>query len=129
MEKSELIQFWLDSAAQDLIVCESLFEKKHFDWCLFIGHLVLEKVLKALWIKAHYPELHPRIHNLAKLAERIPLQLSDEQRDFLLKVNMFYLQGRYPEERAEFYKVCTPEFALENFEAMKRFYQWLRTQF
>ncbi len=129
MEKAELVKFWLDSAAEDLAVCESLFEKKHYDWCLFIGHLVLEKVLKALWIREHYPELHPRIHNLEKLAERIPLELTDQQRTYLLEVNMFYLQGRYPEEKSEFYKICTPDFTKQNFRAIKEFYQWLLTQF
>jgi len=46
MEKAELIKFWLDSAVEDLTVCESLFEEKHHDWRLFIGHLVLEKASK-----------------------------------------------------------------------------------
>lgn len=128
-KKTELIQSWLDSAAQDLTACESLFEKKHFDWCLFIGHLVLEKVLKALWIREHHPELHPRTHNLVKLAEQIPFELTPEQKNFLLDVNQFYLKGRYPEEKSEFYKICTPEFARENFNAIKEFYQWLLKQF
>jgi HEPN domain-containing protein len=129
MDKSELTTFWLDSAKHDLTVCESLFEKGHYDWCLFIGHLVLEKVLKALWIREHYPEPHPRIHNLAKLAESIPLELSNEQKAYLLKVNDFYLQGRYPEDKYEFFKICTPEFAHENFIAIKEFYSWLLKQF
>ncbi len=91
--------------------------------------MVLEKVLKALWIRAHYPELHPRIHNLAKLAEKIPVQLTDDQIAQLLKFNDFYLRGRYPDEKREFYKICTPEFAKENFEAIKEFQQWLLKQF
>lgn len=129
MDKSELVKFWIDSAASDLSVCESLFERKHYDWCLFVGHLVLEKAIKALWLREHYPEQHPRIHNLAKLAEKIPLELTDEQKIYLLKVNDFYLQGRYPEEKSEFYKICTPEFSRENFEAIKEFYQWLLMKF
>lgn len=129
MEKSELIQSWLDSAARDLTACESLFEKKHYDWCLFIGHLVLEKVLKALWIRAHHPEPHPRIHNLVKLAEKIPLSLTDEQTTQLLDFNQFYLKGRYPEDKAQFHKICTREFAQKNFKAIKAFYRWLLKQF
>lgn len=129
MEKSELVQSWLESAAQDLTVCESLFEKKHYDWCLVVAHLVLEKVLKALWIREHHPALHPRIHNLAKLAEQIPLQLNELQKRHLLDFNQFYLRGRYPEAKSEFYITCTPEFADENFQAMKELYQWLLNQF
>lgn len=129
MEKAALVQHWLDSAAQDLTVAESLFEKKHYDWCLFVAHLVIEKTLKAMWIRAHHPEMHPRIHNLAKLAEAIPLSLSPEQMSFLLDANQFYLKGRYPDEKSEFYKICTPEFTQENFNAVKDFHQWLLKQF
>jgi len=56
------------------------------------------------------------------------LDLSDTK-NFLLDVNQFYLKGRYPEEKSEFYKICTPEFARENFNAIKDFYQWLLKQF
>ncbi|NUM75562.1 HEPN domain-containing protein [candidate division KSB1 bacterium] len=129
MGKAELVQHWLDSAAQDLTVAESLFEKKHYDWCLFVAHLVIEKTLKAMWIRAHHPEMHPRIHNLAKLAEAIPLPLSPEQTKFLLRVNDFYLQGRYPEDKQNFYRVCTAEFTHENFTAIKEFYQWCLKEF
>lgn len=93
-------------------------------WSSCIG-----KTLKALWINRHYPELHPRIHNLAKLAEQIPLSITHDQKAYLVKVNDFYLQGRYPEEKEEFYKVCTPDFVRDNFEAIKEFYQWLLKQF
>ena len=29
----------------------SLFEKSHYTWALFIGHLVIEKLLKALYMQ------------------------------------------------------------------------------
>jgi HEPN domain-containing protein len=129
MDKSELVQHWLDSAKEDLAVCETLFKNKHYDWCLFIGHLVLEKVLKALWVREHFPEPHPRIHNLNKLSEKIPLNLTDEQKTYLNRVNDFYLQGRYPKEKREFYKLCTPEFTQKQFDAIKDFYKWLLQKF
>ncbi len=106
MDKSDAVKFWLDSAVEDLAVCDSLFEKKHYAWCLFVAHLVLEKALKALWYKNHYPEPHPWIHNLVKLAQQIPLPLTEGQNNFLLDVNNYYLSGRYPEEKQEFYKMC-----------------------
>jgi HEPN domain-containing protein len=129
MEKSELIRHWLDSAQKDLAVCESLFNNKHYDWCLFIGHLVLEKVLKALWIREHFPEPHPRIHNLFKLAEKIPLNLTEDQQNDLLDFNQFYLKGRYPEDKTEFYQLCTLEFTRTNFDKIKSYYEWLLKQF
>ncbi|NIV94523.1 HEPN domain-containing protein [candidate division KSB1 bacterium] len=100
-------------------MCDSLFEKKHDSWCLFIAHLVLEKTLKALWISEHYPEPHPRIHNLEKLARRIPIHLTEDQKKFLVKVNDFYLLERYSEEKEAFRKICTVEFASNNLKEIK----------
>jgi HEPN domain-containing protein len=31
-------------AGHNLEVAQDLFERQRFDWCLFVGHLVLEKV-------------------------------------------------------------------------------------
>ncbi len=40
------ISYWVDSANHDLDVAATLFQNKKYDWCLYIGHLVLEKKLK-----------------------------------------------------------------------------------
>ena len=68
MQKDEHIEYWLKSAAHDMDVANTLFENKKYDWCLFIGHLVLEKVLKAHYVK-NYNKLPPKIHNLVRLTE------------------------------------------------------------
>ena len=39
------VEYWVETAEHDLPVAESLFKNGHYDWCLFIGHLVLEKML------------------------------------------------------------------------------------
>ena len=39
------VAYWVDSADHDLEVAESLFKNEKYDWCLFIAHLVLEKML------------------------------------------------------------------------------------
>ena len=47
MEPKEHIEYWLKSAGHDLESAETLFEQKRYDWCLFLGHLVIENMLKA----------------------------------------------------------------------------------
>ncbi|MFQ5640225.1 MAG: nucleotidyltransferase domain-containing protein [bacterium] len=55
MEKSEWVQQWLDSAAEDLRVCESLFEKKHYDWCLSMApEPIVNKVRKFITTAGKY---------------------------------------------------------------------------
>ncbi len=45
------MNYWVNSANHDLDVSEALFQSGKYDWCLFIAHLVLEKILKAVYVK------------------------------------------------------------------------------
>jgi HEPN domain-containing protein len=127
MKKEEHINYWLKSAEHDLEVAETLFQNQKYDWCLFIAHLVLEKTLKAHFVK-QYNKLPPKIHNLVRLAEMSNLELTEEQKIFLDEVNDFNLEIRYPDYKFEFYKKCTKEFTKQYFGKIKEFYQWLLSQ-
>ncbi|MBI5187357.1 MAG: HEPN domain-containing protein [Nitrospinae bacterium] len=124
MDINQQVDYWLKSAAHDLEAAESLFQNQKYDWCLFIGHLVIEKVLKAFYVKDNN-EIPPKIHNLLRLAERTGLLFSDIQKQFLGEVNRFNIETRYPDTLHSFYKVCTEEFTEEYFKKIKEMYQWL----
>lgn len=121
------INYWLQSAQHDFETAEGLFIIKKFDWCLFLGHLVLEKTLKAYLVK-ETQSIPSKSHNLLLLAENANLQLSSEQKIFLEKVNDFNIEARYPDEKFSFYKICTESFTQENLNKIKDFYQWLLTK-
>jgi len=128
MKAEEHIEYWFGSADHDLETAEDLFIAGRFDWCLFLGHLVLEKALKAVYVRDNENRFPPRTHNLLKLAEATKLRLDDDQNVFLDEVNDFNLEVRYPEFRQEFYKYCTRELAADYFIKIKEFYQWLQSQ-
>ncbi len=69
MRIEDHIQYWLDSAAHDWRTAVNLYGAGKYDWCLFIGHLVLEKTLKAIFVQNNGNRLPPKTHNLVKLAE------------------------------------------------------------
>jgi HEPN domain-containing protein len=73
--KQEHIDYWLKTAAHDWEVAQSLFEHGKYDWCLFVAHLVIEKVLKAFWVRDSEKAV-PQIHNLLKLVHGTRLALS-----------------------------------------------------
>lgn len=127
MNKQQHIEYWLTSAAHDLDTAETLFQNGKYDWCLFIGHLVIEKVLKAFYVR-DTGEIPPKIHNLVKLAEGTILSLSDRQKQLLGEVNRFNIEARYPEHKYDFYKLCTKEFADEYFSKIKEIYRWMLSQ-
>lgn len=127
MDIKQQITYWLESAAHDLEVAETLFKNQKYDWCLFIGHLVLEKVLKACYVRDRQ-EAPPWIHNLVRLAENTKLSFTEEQMAFLADVNDFNIEIRYPDYKFNFYKTCNKEFTEEQFSKIKGMYKWLLSQ-
>ncbi|MEW5693227.1 MAG: HEPN domain-containing protein [Candidatus Hydrogenedentota bacterium] len=123
----EEIEYWLKSAEHDLETAESLFEKERYDWCLFLAHLVLEKILKAFYVRDN-SKMPPLLHKLDVLAENTKLIFSKKDLEFLKKVNEFNIQTRYPDKKFTFYKLCNKKFTKEYFERIKRIYQWLLSE-
>lgn len=128
MNIEDHINYWLKTAEHDLDVAESLFSSGKYDWCLFVGHLVLEKVLKAIFVQRSNNQVPPKIHNLIRLANFSNLELSDEQKLFLGDVNEFQLETRYPDYRSNFYTKCTRAFTEKYFTMIKEQYRWLKSQ-
>jgi HEPN domain-containing protein len=128
MNVDEHIGYWLDSAEHDLETAESLFTSGKYDWCLFLAHLVLEKALKAVYVRENDNRLPPKTHNLVKLAQETNLELTEEQNLFFDEVSDFNIEVRYPAYRQELYKVCTKELAEDYFTRIKELYRWIRSQ-
>jgi len=127
MNREDHINYWLNSADEDLKAAETLFHSGKYSWTLFIGHLIIEKALKALYIIENGNKIPPKIHNLVKLSELSNLKLDEEKRILLDEVNDFNLEARYPEFKNEFYKVCTREYAEHYFNKIKEIYTWLKS--
>ncbi len=128
MKLQEHIDYWLKSAAHDLESAETLFEHGRYDWCLFLGHLVIEKMLKAFFVRDTQNQTPPFTHNLSMIAAHTSLNLTLQQENLLLELNQFNLRTRYPDYKLEFYQKCTRQFAEPYFAKIKELYQWLLQQ-
>lgn len=126
MEIDQHIKFWIDGADHDLEAAESLQASGKFDWCLFLGHLVLEKALKAAYVRDNLNRMPPRTHNLVKIAEATTLEIDEDNRVFLDEVTAFNLEVRYPDYKQEFFKKCTQEFCDTKIRQIRDFLQWLK---
>lgn len=125
MDINEKIKYWVAISENDIPVMEHLFDSGDYSYSLFIGHLVLEKILKAHFVK-NREESPPRTHDLFKLANLSSLEFSEEQLKFLINVNTFNIEARYPEEKLNFYNKCTKEFTIENIHKIKELFLWLK---
>lgn len=127
MTPEEHIDYWVSASDLDFQTMENLFKSKDYSWALFMGHIVIEKLLKAYYVKT-VTSNPPRIHNLLRLAEKTNLSLSDEQKDHLILIKTFNLNTRYPDYKFEFYKKCTKDFTQRNLKIIKDLRKWMKEQ-
>ncbi len=97
MNKKDHIKYWVDTAVDDWASVNLLLKGKQYLRALFFGHLTLEKLCKAHWVKDNESNYPPKIHNLVWLVEKTNLSLSADDMDFLRRINDFQLEGRYPD--------------------------------
>ena len=113
MNKIELIKYWIESSDKDLITMNNLFRSGDYHWALFMGHLVIEKILKALFVKLRGVDV-PRIHDLSRIYELCGLELNEELEDALDLITTFNINARYPDYKNSFYNKCTKNFTDES---------------
>ena len=126
LDKDKLIKYWIDSSDDDFETMIAMFKSKRLVWSLFIGHLMIEKLLKAYYVKvkSDYP---PLIHNLLRLAEIANLKLSDNKKEQLVTITAFNINARYDDYKMSFKKQCTPEFTSEWIKKLKELRAWIKT--
>jgi len=109
LNKDKLIKYWIDGSDDDFETMIVMFNSKRFSWSLFIGHLMVEKLLKAYYVKmkSDYP---PFIHNLLRLAEKSDLELTDDKKEQLATITVFNINARYDDYKLSFKQKCTAEF-------------------
>ena len=95
----------MKTAEKDWKVVLDLFETINFIHALFWGHLVLEKLLKAHWVKDNEDNAPPRTHNLVRLLEQTNLLFDEDDILFMGKMNELQLEGRYPEYTTNIYNL------------------------
>ncbi|MCK9401744.1 MAG: HEPN domain-containing protein [Bacteroidales bacterium] len=120
----KLVKYWQDTAAYDYNTMKSLVKSKRYASSLFFGHMVLEKILKALVVnetKKHAPYTH----DLVKLYNHTGMELDNSTKDLLYGVNKFNLKARYPEYKSQFYKLCTKEYSSKYIREVDEMYKKL----
>ncbi|GAP72517.1 HEPN domain-containing protein [Candidatus Symbiothrix dinenymphae] len=121
----KIVRHWIESSDEDFATVLVLYKTKTYHWSLFMGHIVVEKLLKAYFVKknATHP---PFTHNLYRLAELSHIELSEEQAKWLDRITTFNLNARYDDYKKEFHALCTPEFTEEWINKIKILQQWIK---
>ena len=127
MTKEDRISYWLENSDRDFVHMEQSFAAKDYQWALFAGHLVIEKLLKAYYVKA--VDDHPPLsHVLLPLAEGTGLELTEEQREFLVTVTTFFVHSRYDDFKYAFHKSDKKEFTETWIGKITEFRKWIKEE-
>jgi HEPN domain-containing protein len=120
-----IVNHWISNSDKDFETMNHLFETKDFHWSLFIGHLVIEKLLKAKIVKVTN-EHPPFSHDLRRLAKLTGLSFNEEHLRWLDTITSFNLNARYDNYKQEFYLKCTHEFAAVWIKNINEIRLWIK---
>ena len=110
MGKDEHIKYWLQSALRDWDVTRDLVKSRRYMYALFFAHLVIEKLLKAHWVKEHKDNIPPRLDNLSALYDKLKFELPSDLKDELTIITSWNIEARYQDYKDRFYKICTKDY-------------------
>ena len=129
MDSVDLTKYWFESADSDYETMKVLYNNKKNTWCLFIGHLVIEKLLKGLYAKNN-PDapIAPKIHNLILLSQKANLQVPTEIREKIQTINTFNISARYDDYKKSFDAKCTDDYTKEQVKNIEEVQKWLKEQ-
>jgi HEPN domain-containing protein len=83
-----IIRHWRESAEQNYSTMQNLITTKEYSWALFMGHLVIEKLIKALYVKTLHQ--HPLFkHDLLFLIKKIDVDLPLDYDEWLDEITTF----------------------------------------
>ena len=125
-DKNKLIDFWLDSSEKGFKTMMDLFRTKNNNWSLFMGHLVIEKLSKALFVK-NQEDYPPLTHDLRRILEKAGVEIDEDKKIILDTVTIFNIKARYDDYKQNFYKLCTDNFTKEWVDKIKDTRSWIKS--
>ncbi|MDD3687181.1 MAG: HEPN domain-containing protein [Bacteroidales bacterium] len=125
IDVDKIVLHWVETSDSDYESMLTLFNARRYNWTLFIGHITIEKLLKAVYVKKK--EKHaPFTHNLYRLAELSEISLSSEYSDWLDEITSFNLNARYDDYLKEFYQLSTLEYTEKWVKRIEILREWIK---
>jgi HEPN domain-containing protein len=121
------IHHWISRSDRDFDTMMHLFATKDYHWALFIGHLVIERLLKASVVRK-INDHAPFTHDLRRLAKLSQIEFTEAHIKWLDTISTFNLNTRYDDYKQDFYKKCTAEFTDQWITNIKLLREWIKTK-
>jgi len=126
LDVKNIINYWIISSDENYKTMNDLYDSKNYGWALFMGHLVIEKLLKAFYTKIHkdYP---PMLHDLRRIGEKSGIEFDEDKLIKIETISQFNIRARYDDYKRNFYRLCTPEYTAKWIENIKEIRLWIKT--
>lgn len=123
------MEYWFKSADEDYDTMLYMKAGKKNTWCLFMGHLVIEKLLKGLYAKNNTDNpIVPKIHNLILLSQKANLEVPTKIREKIQTINTFNISARYDDYKKSFDIKCTDDYTSKQVKNIEEVIKWLKKQ-
>jgi HEPN domain-containing protein len=126
-DKERIINHWIESSEKDFKAMIDLYQTQNNNWALFMGHLVIEKLLKAVYVKSK-GEFPPMIHDLRRICEKADVELDLSHQILLDSISRFNINARYDDYKQSFYLLCTDSFTAEWIDNIKDCRLWIKAK-
>ena len=123
----KICNHWITTSDNDFSTMLNLYNSKDYHWALFVGHIVIERLIKAAVVK-NTKDNAPFTHDLRRLSQLSQIAFKDEHIIRLDTITTFNINARYDSYKQAFYKKCTPEFTSEWISNIKELREWIKAR-
>lgn len=116
---------WIKSSNYDIKTAEHMFATGRYVYVLFMCHLSVEKLLKALY-EATYEKVPPKTHNLIYLSNAVKLEIPENLLQTIESLNDLSIVTRYPEDINALVKAFKKDRAADYLKKTKELLKWLK---
>jgi len=127
MESKGKHEEWYFQSDYDLETAIDMLKSGRTVYCIFMCHLSLEKALKGLLIKKT-GEFPSKSHSLIYFVDKIGLELSDSNYEFLFILNKISVPTRYPDDLRKLFVEYSKERTLSILNQTKEVQLWIKQQ-
>ncbi|MHB8910880.1 MAG: HEPN domain-containing protein [Syntrophales bacterium] len=125
---NRVVRNWAETSNYDLRTAEAMYKAGRYLYVVFMCHLAIEKMLKAILAQKYPEDVPPKIHNLINLAQKTEMTLPDNLKDFFQRIDNVSVVTRYPEDLRTLSKEFNQETAKRILTETKRMIKWLKQQ-
>lgn len=118
---------WLKSALYDLETAEHMFSTRRYIYTVFMCHLALEKILKAM-VEQTINTSSPRSHDLLYLVHLGGIVIPEDKLQFLSRLANVSVATRYPEDFDALFDKINSSNSKEILSQTKEFFGWIQKQ-